>query len=110
MRKKKFYLEAKSPLGQKIHTTKTYWNYISERKHPEVKGGRRKVIATIERPDIIKRSLKDPEIFAYYQKIKEKIKDKYFCIAAKHENGEGFVVTAYVTRKIIMGELVYQRE
>ena len=105
MRKKKFYLQAKSPLGQKIHTTKAYWNYISERKHPEVKGGKQKAIATIERPDIIKRSLKDPEIFAYYQKIK----DKYFCLIAKHENGEGFVVTAYVARKITMGELVYQR-
>jgi hypothetical protein len=102
---KKFYLQATSPLGQKIHTTKFYWDYISGRKHPEVKGGVKWAIATIEEPAIIKQSSQDPKIFVYYRKIK----DKYFCVVARHADGEGFMITAYIARKIIKGELVWQK-
>ena len=105
MPKKKFYLQATSPLGQKIHTTKSYWDYISNRKHPEVKSGEKLAIVTIEEPAIIKQSLQDPKIFAYYRQIKE----KYFCVVVRHEDGEGFMITAYITRKIIKGELVWPR-
>lgn len=105
MLKKKFYLQAISPLGLTIHTTKGYWDYIWQMKHPEVKNQEQKAVATIRNPDIIKRSLVDRGVFLYYRKIQ----DKYFCLVAKHLNGEGFLITAYITKKFVQGEIVWQK-
>lgn len=73
-------------------------------KHPEVEGQEQKAVATIEKPDIIKLSPVDPEVFLYYKKIEF----KYFCIVAKHLNGDGFMITAYITKRFVRGEIVYQ--
>lgn len=102
---RKYYLEAVSPLGLKIHTTKLYWDYIAQRKHPEIRGQKRKAVATIEKPDIIKQSLVDNEIFVYYRRTR----GKYFCVVTREVHREGFVITAYITRKFIKGEIVWQK-
>ncbi len=100
----KYYLYAATPLGKKIHTTKSYWNYIAKIKHPEIKTQRQKAIETLRNPDIIKQSLIDEQVLLYYQKIG----NKYFCVVAKHSDGEGFIITAYITKKLVRGEMVYQ--
>ena len=100
----KYYFDATTPLGKKIHTTKSYWDYIADRKHPEIKGKKRAAIETLKNPDTIKQSLVDKGVFLYYQKRK----DKYFCVVTKHLDGEGFVITAYITKKLAKGEIVWQ--
>ena len=103
--KKNFYFQAKSPLSIIIHTTKTYWDYICKMKHPEVTGKLKRARQTIEDPVIIKQSFQDLNTYLYYRKTE----DKYFCIVAKHENGEGFILTAYITYKFVKGELIWQK-
>lgn len=102
---KKYYLQVASPLGKEIHTTKSYWDYIANQKHPEVKNKQSLAIETIRNPAIIKQSPVDEKVFLYYLKIK----NKYFCVVAKHLDGEGFVITAYITKRIIKGELIWQK-
>jgi len=36
----------------------------------------------------------------YYKKLN----GKYCCVVAKHLNGEGFIITTYITNKIKIGE------
>ena len=100
----KYYLEAATHLGKKINTTKSYWNYIVNRKHPEIKNQKHKAIETLTNPDTIKQSQVDEKVFLYYQKIT----DKYFCIVAKHLDVNGYIVTAYITKKLAKGKIIWQ--
>jgi len=102
---RKYHFQVRSPLGQKIRVTKSYWIYISEKKHPEVKNQEQRAVATIKNPDIIKQSSKDLKIFLYYRKIN----GKYFCIVARHLNGKGFVITAYISKRFVGGKIIWRK-
>ena len=53
----------------------------------------------------IRRSSEDKDVYLYYSPY-----DKYFiCVIARHLNGEGFIITAYITDKIKEGEKVWKR-
>lgn len=101
---RKYYIQATSPLGPKIHITKSYWDYIVSQKHPEIKSQKTKAVETLKNPDIIKQSQADEKIFLYYLKKG----NLYFCVVAKHLNSEGFIITAYITRKSVKGEIVWR--
>lgn len=98
--------EILSKLGKLISTTKDYWKIITEIKHPILKGKKKLVMQTLEEPDIIKSSVKDISVCLYYRKKQ----DKYLCGVVKHENGTGFLVTAYFTYKIKKGEIIWQKQ
>lgn len=100
----RYYLQTTTPLDKKIHTTKSYWDYIAKRKHPEIKGKKQLAIETLKNPGTIKHSTVDERVFLYYQKIK----DKYFCVVTKHLNSEGFIITVYITKKLARGETIWQ--
>ena len=100
----KYFLYVTTPLGNKIRTTKSYWNYIAKRKHPEIKGKNQRAVETLKNPDTIKQSPVDKRVFLYYQKRK----DKYLCVVTKHLDGAGFIITAYITKKLAKGEIIWQ--
>ncbi|MEQ1574028.1 MAG: hypothetical protein ABMA15_24155 [Vicinamibacterales bacterium] len=50
----------------------------------------------------IRRSTKDPAVYLYYRQED----GRFCCVVAKHLNGDGFIVTAYLTDKIKAGEVV----
>jgi len=52
-------------------------------------------------PIEVRRSRRDPNIYLYYGAFK----DKLICVVVKHLNKEGFIVTAYPTRR--MGSPLY---
>lgn len=95
----------KSKLGKLISTTKAYWKIITEIKHPTIKGKQKLIMQTLVDPDIIKRSSKDTDVYLYYRKVG----DKFLCAVAKHENGTGFLITAYFTDKIKQGEIIWTK-
>jgi hypothetical protein len=101
----KYYLQASSPLGQKIHITKSYWNYITTRKHPSVAGAKSFVLQTIAKPDTIKSSQKDPSVWLFYKKFKS----IYLCVVVKILNSKGFIITIYFTNQIKRGRIVWQK-
>ena len=97
---KDIHFEVVSSLGKKIRVTKDYWNKIIETKHRIIKGKEDFVKATLHKPEEIRRSKKDSNVYLYYKSI-----DKdYICVVAKHLNGEGFIITAYITDRIKLGE------
>lgn len=94
-----------TPLNITVRTTKEYWDYIVEIKHCNMRGKEKDVISTLSEPDMIRQSKSDETIFLYY-KIKEKF---LYCTVVRHENGTGFLITAYMTDKIKEGEIIWKR-
>jgi len=103
--KRDYFIHATSKLDKKIRITREYWNYIARKKHPEVKGKKQQAVETLLNPDIIKRSSADDKVFLYYLKLQ----DRYLCIVIKNLNGQGFIITAYITKKLAKGELIYEK-
>ena len=96
----RIYFEVKSFLNKNIKITKDYWDKIIKTKHRIMKDKENLVKETLKNPDEIRISRKDKSVFLYYKKLK----GKYCCIVAKHLNGDGFIITAYMTDKIKIGE------
>ena len=96
----KTYFEVKSSLGKSIRIAKSYWDRIIETKHPIMKGKEEIVKDTLKNPDEIRNSRKDSKVFLYYKKSN----GKHSCVVAKHLNGDGFIVTTYITDRIKIGE------
>lgn len=99
------YFEEDSPLGVKIRTTKDYWQFIVREKHPSVAKHVAKIREAISNPHEIRRSAKRPNVFLHYRKIGK----LYACAVAVHLNGEGFIITAYLTDRIKAGVQVWKR-
>ena len=102
---KKYYILAAYPLGQKIHITDSYWNFIVEEKHPSIRGKRGLVLKTITNPDTIRASQKDKTVQLFYKRFQE----VYLCVVVKVLNSEGFIITIYFTDKIKRGEILWQK-
>ncbi len=97
--------EVKTPLDKIIRTTKEYWNYLIDIKHPSMKDREDEVVKTLSDPDMIRKSKIDESIFLYYKKIENYL----YCIVARHENGTGFMITAYKTDKIKEGDTIWTK-
>lgn len=82
--------------GKKIRTTPKYWRKIKEEKHADLEYGPNDVIEVLENPDEVRRSVTDSTIVLYYKQFKL---EHTLIVAAKHFNGDGFVVTVYQTAK-----------
>ena len=95
--------EIKSKANKKIRTTKEYWQKITTQKHPSIKGKEAEIKKTISNPQIIKRSKTDQKVFLYYRKFK----DLFLCVVTKNENGKGFIITTYLTKKIKEGKIIW---
>jgi hypothetical protein len=94
------YFEVVSAVGKRIRTTKEHWNKIIETKHAIMKGKEDAVKETLRKPEHTRRSRKDLNVYLHYKKEGE----HYICVVVKHLNGEGFIVTAYITDRIKAGE------
>ena len=55
--------------------------------------------------DEARRSSKDKDVFIYYRRQKK----HFVAVVCKHLNGEGYIITTYITDRVKMGELVWQR-
>ena len=90
---------APTPLGFTVRTTESYWRLLLL-KHPEVSGRERDIQKALTRPDRICRSRHDSRVYLFYRT--EGV--YYMCAVVKRLNGEGFLITAYVTDTIKEGE------
>ncbi|MFH1190780.1 MAG: DUF4258 domain-containing protein [Candidatus Omnitrophota bacterium] len=99
--------ESTCVLGKKIRTTKRYFEFITQFKHPELKGKLKEVLKTITEADEVRRNPQHPEIHFYYRKFNR----HWICVVARHLNGEGFIVTAYLTSRFKKkGEKIWAKE
>jgi len=84
----------------------SYWKRIVTMKHPVMQGHEEDVRRTLENPEEIRRSRKDPTVYLFYR---EERPGRWICVVAKRLNDEGFVVTTYPTDKIKEGERIWNR-
>lgn len=101
----KIFFEIKTPLSITIRTTEDYWEYLTTIKHRNMRGKENNVINTLDDPDFIRKSKIDEQVFLYYKKIENYL----YCVVVRHENGTGFLITAYVTNKAKEGEIIWTK-
>ncbi|MBI4430213.1 MAG: DUF4258 domain-containing protein [Candidatus Omnitrophica bacterium] len=95
-----------TPLGFRVYVSRSYWNIIVSVKHPVMSGHEKEVQRTLQSPDEIRRSRKDAAIYLFYR---VQGKGRWTCAVSKKANGEGFLVTAYPTDSIKVGEKVWPK-
>ena len=74
-------------------------------KHPVMDGCEVDVQLALAEPEEIRRSNKDPAVFLFYRGGPP----RWICAGAKRENGGGFLVTAYRTDALKIGEVVWKK-
>jgi len=94
--------EVTSSLGKRISISTEHWQKIIETKHPVMAGREDLVKRALVSPEQVRRSRKDAAVHLHYRKDD----GHYCCVVVKHLNGDGFVVTTYLTDKIKAGEVV----
>lgn len=97
------YFEVETPLGVKIRTTRDYWKKITTIKHPIIAKYEKQVKESLKKPTEIRRSKQDPKVHLYYLDIC----NIYVCTVCDHVNDKsGYIITAYLTKRIREGEKV----
>jgi hypothetical protein len=96
------YFEVTSSLGKRIRVSNSYWNFIITIKHPMMAGKEELVKDTLINADEVRRSNKDRSVFIYYKRLK----GRFAAVVCKHLNGEGYIITTYITGKIKIGEVI----
>lgn len=97
------YFEVKTPLGVKIRTTKDYWKKITSIKHPVIVKYEKQVKESLGRPTEIRRSKQDSSVHLYYKNLG----NIYVCTVCDHlDKKSGYIITAYLTKRIREGERV----
>lgn len=73
-------------------------------RHPEINRMLDGIVETLEKPDYIHRSKRDPSVLLYYKFYERR--RKYLCVVVRIFNGEGLFLTSYITDKIKPGEQI----
>ena len=82
------------------------WNLISKIKHPEIAASFDDLVHTIQNPELIIQSKHATMVYIYYRKTGK----YYFSAVIKHLNGDGFLITAYLTSKPKEGKVIYNEK
>jgi hypothetical protein len=76
------------------------------RKHDTLAGLEDAVTEALQHPRYIRVSREDDCVFLYYAP-----RDKYvLCVVCRHLNGDGFIITAYLTDRVKKGVTVYEAD
>jgi hypothetical protein len=67
---------------------------------------------TLEDPEEVRKSRKAPDTGRLYYRryIGTEKGDKWVCVVVKFLENDAFISTAYLTRRIILGELIWRKE
>ncbi|OYT41255.1 hypothetical protein B6U80_01715 [Candidatus Pacearchaeota archaeon ex4484_26] len=84
--------------GRRIHLSKERWSYITT-KHPYMASKLEDIKGALIKPTLIVPHKFDENMRNYYLLYKE-IK-RYLHVVVRYLNDEGFVASAFITRKII---------
>lgn len=99
------HIETLSNLGRLIRVTKRHWDYITN-KHESVIGLEEQISKTLRTPVYVRLSKEDEDVYLYYAPY-----GNYFlCVVCRHLNGDGFIITAYLTDNIKKGVTVYEAD
>ncbi len=97
--------EVTTPLGFLVGCTRSYWEFIVNHKHPVLKGQEQEVIQTLVASDEVRRSRKYSNVLLFYRGASP----RWLCAVVRREDGTGFLITAYPTDRIKMGETTWTK-
>jgi hypothetical protein len=98
--------EVASKLERRIRVSKSYWDYIVNVKHPSMRGLEESVRSSLTGLVEIRRSRRDRSVHLYYGRFEGEL---LVCTVVKFLNGDGFVITAYLTRRMV-GDSVWKQK
>ena len=99
-----YVFEVIDKTNRKIHITKERWTHITSPNflHPYMANYLDEMKSTLIKPDFIVYNKFDDKTANYYKYLKER--KQYLLVGVKYLNGEGFVTTSFITRKIRKNE------
>lgn len=92
-----------TPLNFAVRTTRQYWQLI-QRKHPEIIGKEADVQHCLRTPEQVRQSKQDHTVYLFYRLLSP---GYYVVVVTKRLDGEGFMITSYVSDKVKEGETVW---
>jgi hypothetical protein len=98
--------EVVSKLNRRIRINRSYWDYIVRVKHPSMRGLDEVVKSSLIEPIEVRRSRRDQSVHLHYGKFKATL---LVCTVVKFLNGDGFVITAHLTRRMI-GDPIWKQK
>lgn len=96
--------EVMTPLGFIVRTTQAHWQVIVTIKHPTMAGREADVVAALQQPEQIRRSMSDADVYLFYRLA---YPGRWICAVAQRLNGDGFLITTYPTDAIKAGEALW---
>lgn len=99
------YFEVISCLGKRIRISHKHWDLIIQRKHLEVAGREHEVQMALCEAESVRTSQADDSVFLYYKRFGR----YYLCVVCRHLNGEGFIITSYLTDRLKEGQEIWRR-
>lgn len=95
--------------GRSVRLTEKRWRHIEE--HPEMIGLRRALAETLREPEAVIQSGSDPLARLYYRFYhRTMVGGKHLCLAVKVRQDDAFVVTAYLTDRVMKGTVLWPIE
>jgi len=96
-----YLFEVIDKTGRKIRLTKERWTHITspQSQHSYMANYLEEIKNTLTKPTLIIQHKFDDTKRNYYTYLKNK--KQYLLVSVKYLNGEGYVMTAFITRKII---------
>ncbi len=93
-----------TPLGFRVHVSRSYWELIVNVKHPMMAKREADVRACLQQPDQVRQSRTDNLVYLFYKLEHER---RWICAVAKQLDGAGFLTTTYLTDAIKEGTHIW---
>jgi len=100
-------LEFQSKIGRVIELTQERQKHIFE-FHPDVNPYFSRIEQVLEAPSEIRSSRHNPEVLLFYKYFADIKSGKYLAVVVK-TNQRNFILTCYLTDKIITGQKIYEQ-
>jgi hypothetical protein len=79
-------------------------------RHPELRRQIGKLEAVLQDPDVIVRSIRDPDVHLYHKHYAETpVTEKYLLVAVKVREKDSFIITAFFTDAVKKGETIWEK-
>ncbi len=98
--------EVPTPLSFRVHATRRYWEVIVTIKHPVMHGREADVQDVLQSPDEVRRSRSDSAVLLFYRL---ESRGRWLCAVVRWLNSDGFLITAYPTDAIKVGERLWSK-
>jgi hypothetical protein len=100
------FFETVTPLGFRVRVTRAYWELIITIKHPAMTGREDQVREVLQNPDEVRLSKTDPSVYLFY---KTERGARWVCAVSKRLDGEGLLITTYLTDAIMEGVRIWPK-